>query len=309
MALLDNVKKALSAKPEIKSVDQGGIESLLRAKSGKAVGKGGARSSGLGAKMALADVTERSKQAAMAGKQAAGGLQAVADQQTQQSDLMKAKQFQQFEQNNAKLDQSFQTLLEDVRQSKETLGLRKDAHKVEMAGLVLRAQNQMYIQNLNQVAAERRLDNALNFREETARLMLGEEFNRKMDDLGMKSWLFSDQRSFDTAMAEMSIEDAIAASEAAIEASKQGALMNGLFGLGQAGIQASVTDWGGGETFEDMPEGGPLANTPSSEPYADSQAKFGSTYVNEPMAGFQPTQPTYQQSANAKWPIPGSGNG
>jgi len=246
--LLDNVKKATSERPKTQAADQSGIASLLRAKSGKATGTTGARASGLRNKMALADVEQRSIDMARQGRVAAGAQKEQLAAVERAAEIDKAMSDEQFQQQQTQIDQQFTSLTNDLTRFKGKLKDAKQAYKIELASMLVRAQDQIYLQTLGQIGAERRLESSLEFREEAERIKLGAEFNDTMTRLNAKSILRADQRQFETEMVELAGDHAVEMAESAIAAANTQAMWEGGASFISGAVELGAASMKGGKT-------------------------------------------------------------
>jgi len=113
----------------------------------------------------------------------------------------------------ANLASEYETTTEDIfsqfAASTKELAFRKDAAELEQIGFTMALQNRQYVENINQIAQERRLTDAVSFAEETQRLILGEELLQYAEEIGFREIMDMSDRDFKDEMANINIEQAL----------------------------------------------------------------------------------------------------
>lgn len=231
----------LFAPPEqaVQGSAQQQLEQQVRAKTGQA----GLAPSGPSA----SNVTEQLAQQQAQGNQLA--LQQQAQQQqaqisqqaqnVQQQQALQAKQeAANFRAQQQQLAQKTTDLLQGLQQSNQELEFRKDAAQVEQAAQTMALRNKNYVNNLAQIGEEQRLQDKQAFDREAERVVFGDQWDRLNQEIGFKTALSADQRTFNQALAGMKTEDALAMAQAALSAKQRAAVATGVIGMASAGAQA-----------------------------------------------------------------------
>jgi hypothetical protein len=182
---------------------------LLRAKSGKAVGGGAVAQSNIGEQTAAdqtASTMQNSIAPAAALQQTQVGQQESAQQQQsqlQQADIAQTNKFatEQTKQKTAEI-------LNGLSQGNRQIDLNRDKASLEQVGVNLRLSNQKYTDDLQREGDRARLDNANNFSQEYARTVLNDTGDLASRGRINASALAADDRTFRTAMAGMDIQGA-----------------------------------------------------------------------------------------------------
>lgn len=185
------------------------IQTLMRAKSGKAIGSGEAAASSLGEQSAVQQTQDQLGQLGQnlqIQQKADETAQKAQDQQTQQarSDITQATRFNTV-QNQMKANQ----ILNDLSQQKGELDLDKDRARLEQASFILAMGDKQYTDELQQIGQRRRLDNEADFNQEMQQLAFGNNLDLLKSKLASGDILAASDREFNKAMSKLSIEDAI----------------------------------------------------------------------------------------------------
>lgn len=99
-------------------------------------------------------------------------------------------------------DISLNNLFGEFERSNEDLEFRKDAAELEQAAFMLNMANRSYLDELTRVGQERRLSNDMEFRQEAQRLVLDDNLNALMEDIGFTESFNADQRTFEKQMTQ-----------------------------------------------------------------------------------------------------------
>lgn len=185
-------------------------------------------------------------EAALAQKQALG-VQEIDTQQELNTKRIQAAETQQIKKINNSAIQGLKQLastrkvtIDNIFKSFEfetkELEFRKDAAKLEQVGFLLAMRDEAYIQELNRIGTERNLREQLEFDAELQSILLGDQTQALLDELGFQRSYNQSEREFKIKMANIDIESAIklaaqqidhanriAIAEGAIEATKGGA--------------------------------------------------------------------------------------
>lgn len=139
-------------------------------------------------------------------------------------------------QNNIQQDNLFQ----NFRQSNDELDFRKDASQLEQLAFNMAMSDKEYLDELSAIGKMRQLENNLTFKEDYAKMVHGEETSQLIDQLGWKEAFNADEREFQSQMASMNIDQAIAMANASIKDSNNRALASGIIQGTQAYSQAKT---------------------------------------------------------------------
>lgn len=249
--LLDTIRQNSAPKPVGMEDDTTKLQSLLRAKSGKAVEGAPVAASSLGEQQA--NVNTNAQLGQVAGQAAVQNAGLGAQQAAQNSELASQKvdigQSNRFNtvQNKLQTDK----LLQDFAQSGGQIDLAQDKAKVNQLGFNLRMANQQYVDNLNREGARARLNDDLSFKQEMAKKTFGNNEALFKAQLGNKSILDASNNEFQKAMGSMTADQAYEAFHNSVAAEKERALYTGIASVAGAGIGAAATasnSNGGGST-------------------------------------------------------------
>ena len=159
--------------------------------------------------------------------QAQGASEATQATEDNANTAISGQEERTIEQSNAKAENVLRDLasergitvdniFREFQRSDQELEFRKDAAELEQRGFLLAMRDKAYLDELNRIAAERDLEDKMNYKDEMTRLVLGDQLDRLMDDIGFKTLLNADKRTWDERLAAFDDETAIAAAEAAI---------------------------------------------------------------------------------------------
>tara|TARA_R110000868_G_scaffold79157_1_gene225399 strand:+ start:174 stop:1010 length:837 start_codon:yes stop_codon:yes gene_type:complete len=184
------------------------LSTLLRAKSGKAVG---APATAISTQQEQAAVAQAGQ--AMQPIQQAATLQQVEQQQQargieQQVGQQQAQIAQSRQANQVKTQLQTQQLLQDLEQNKGKIDANRYQASMEQLGQNLRLNNQKYVDNLQREGSRARLNDDIQFREQVAKSVLQDNKSLLEKQLGNRSILSASDREFSIAMARMGVQDA-----------------------------------------------------------------------------------------------------
>jgi len=215
------------------------LATLLRAKSGKAVGGSGVVSSNLGEQAAVAQTNQQLQQqvAPQAAIQQAGMAQQasqIQQQETQQrADIAQSRRFDTV-QNKIKTDQ----LLKDLERNKGEIDVAKQGAQLEQLGANLRLQNKKYVDDLQREGQLARLNDDAAFREAALRSAMGNKMEIVNKTIDNNTILSANDREFKKKVAQIDIATAYNMFNADMAAGKQQAMWGGIGSLAKAGIAA-----------------------------------------------------------------------
>jgi hypothetical protein len=248
MATLFDKLSALRQTPAPLASEQQSIQNVLGAKSGKAPTSTGPRATNLGEQAAQANVSaalgQQSQQAGMAttaqkleSQQSAEGFQLAKDDQANRSALA-----------GDQLQLRQDELLGGLRRSEKELEFRKDAAKIEQAGIELALANKKYLADLELTGKQRRLESDLGFREEMTRLVLGDNLDALMEDIGWRTEFNAKERDWTEQLAMMDLDYALALAEASIRDENARTMFEGATGTAKSALDMGARYFGSSTT-------------------------------------------------------------
>jgi len=217
------------------------LATLLRAKSGKAVG---APATALSTQQEQAAVAQTA-QAMQPVQQAAVTQQASQEQQSRdleqkrQQQVTDIAQSRQANQLKAQIDTN--RILQDLEQGKGKVSLDKYKAGLEQVGQNLRLNNREYIDNLQREGARARLNDKIQFEEQLNRSIFQDNKQLLEKQLGNKSILNTNDREFSIKMEQMGVQTAYDIFRNDLKSQKETATIAGAGGLVKAGIGAYGT--------------------------------------------------------------------
>lgn len=216
------------------------VANLLRAKSGKAVGGPDVGPSSLAEAAAVGSAQQQMRnevlpQAQIQQQQLEGQMAG----QEQQAGIEKANIAQQTKFNTIQNKLRTTQLLNEFEQDRGKLDLAKNKAGVEQFAQGLRLQNQKYISDLQREGARKRLDTEIGFNEELVRSAFGANKDLLEKQLKGRSILGANDREFNKAMGQMTIDDAWKAFKSEQRRAKDMAAIEAIGGVSQAGLGAA----------------------------------------------------------------------
>lgn len=229
------------------------LQTLLRAKSGKAISSGPTLSSNLQESQAVDQTNAQLGQvAAQAGLQQQGlqqqQQQAQQSEQLQSAEIAQGRQFDTM-QTRLKTD----ALLSEFERNKGQLDLNRERANVEQLGTGIRLSDKQYTDNLQREGQKSRLDDEITFKEELLRTQLGDQQEIMEKNLGNKGILEANDREFQKSLAQMGIDDAWSMFRAQQRADQQKAMWTGIGSIATAGIGAAGKMGAGGAVESEVP--------------------------------------------------------
>lgn len=215
------------------------LQTLLRAKSGKAVGGSEVAASNLGEQAAVSQTNNQlqNQVAPQATIQNTAMAQQMAGQQQQEriqsSDIAQQRRFDNL-QTRIKTDQ----LLNDLERNKGQLDMQRNKAQMEQVGINLRMQNSRYIQDLQREGTGRRLQDQNQFNEALMDSQLGANRQLLEKQLGNTSILKANDRQFRDSVAQIDINTAYDMFKNDMAEQKQRSLYSGAGAITTAGVGA-----------------------------------------------------------------------
>lgn len=247
-SLLDAIQSN-SQPQQVGMTDQTGkLASLLRAKSGKAVGGGDTAQSSLGEQQANTQTNQQLGQVSGQAASQNAGIQAqnTAQQsglQNQKAEIVQTNKF-----NTQQTQIQTNQLLQQYEQNKGQLSEDQQKAQADQIGFNLRMQNQQYVDNLQRAGDMSRLGDQLQFQTQMAQQTFGDNENLLKQQLGNRSVLDASNQDFERAMGQMTTDQAYDAFHNAMSNEKQRAVYTGIGSVASAGIQAASLAGGGSKT-------------------------------------------------------------
>lgn len=214
------------------------LATLLRAKSGKAVGGPATALSTQQEQAALAQTAQQ-----MQPVEAAAQTQAMAQEQQardieQQSQQQQADIAQSREANKMQTQLRTDQLLQELEQGRGRIDLGKYQSNLEQVAFNLRLGNREYVDNLQREGSRARLNDRLQFETQLSRSILQDNKLLLEKQLGNKSILAANDREFSRRMSEMGIQNAWEMFRNDAKAAQNTALYSGIGTLITTGLGA-----------------------------------------------------------------------
>lgn len=220
-AMQQEVRKTREAPEEARGSTER-LQQVLQQLSGKAAPAGGAPTQNLLEEGAIANAkaTQAEPAADQLAQQAA--VQQGVTEQRQQGERIQQQRDQEKSQSirDHAANQAAATLAA-LREGRMQLNLAKDRAKAEQLGFDMRLGNEKYIHNLQQVGAQKRLDDQQKFEEELLKSVFGEQLALLKDQIDWNTILLADDLAFQEQLASIDMDTWVAMAN--IEAKEQGA--------------------------------------------------------------------------------------
>lgn len=179
--------------------------------------------------------------------QAQGAAEATAASEQQGLGQVAFAEGQRVEQLNVTADQKFRELasemgmstdniFRDFARSNQELAYRKDGARLEEVGFVLAMRDKSYMDELNRIGTERDLKDQLNFKEEMTKLVWGQQLDLAMDDMGFKTILNADQRTWNEKLGGIDIQTALQLAKATLADEQTSQMISGAGNTAKAGV-------------------------------------------------------------------------
>ena len=174
---------------------------------------------------------EMAVQSELAREGLAGNAERTRMQRTAQEEMQTASINNAFKQNTANLasERGIQqdSIFSSFRQSNQELDMRQDAAKLEQLSFNMALGDREYVDELNAIGKIRNLEDRLTFQKEHAILSMGDSTLQMIEQLGWKESFYASEREFQTEMANMDIDSAIALSNRMISDANSKAVASG----------------------------------------------------------------------------------
>lgn len=213
-------------------------QSLLQAKSGKAVAPSTTpRISNIGEQLANQQTQAGVQEQTKANVQQAQNLGTQQQAQDQEINFRLRNADEQFAKSMDEYLNRSQAALDEYKQGTRQLDLSKDKARLEQLGFTMRLASDKYVDNLQRIGAQNRLDNELNFNEALARSIFADEQDMFEKDLKFRAMLGEDSRDFNQELGNIDLDFAMSMANAENKANNARTMWSGIGGLGSAGIQ------------------------------------------------------------------------
>lgn len=238
--LLDTIRTNSQSLPEQGVTDESNkLQTLLRAKSGKAVTGAAPAVSNLGEQQADVQANEQIQnqvmpQAVMQNTQQAIQSEGIQQQEDQQKASIAQARGLDTVQNRIRTQQ----VLDDLGRNKESLDLQKDNASLEQVASSLRLQDKQYLDNLQREGNTRRLNNSLEFNEALTQSIFDDNQDLLEKNLAGQSILNANQRDFSKALAQMGANDAYSMFKTGQQTAQEQQMWQSIGALGTAGVGA-----------------------------------------------------------------------
>ena len=238
--LFDKIQQNLNAPAPVDP--QAGMQglkarSLLAAKSGKQIAPMQA-ASGVQEAAAVDTTNTQLDVVRQKGALAADALGAATSQQQIQEKQARADLDLQNQKNQLQNRVSTQGLLADLERDRGSISLERDRARLEQLASGLALKDRKYQDDLNREAARLKLTDDLKFETELARSAMGNSTDLLQRHLGNQSILSANDRTFNRAMGQLSIDDALAMARSGQAAARAAGTWTAVGGVANAGVEA-----------------------------------------------------------------------
>ncbi len=274
--LMEALRGGLSsvAAPAAATDESARLQEMMRAKTGRAIPgmSGTPRASNLQEASANAATADQSKQLV----QQASAQQAGVEVASAAADDSRTQGLQQVSNARAAAKQQFSareaSLVQELQQGKDGVNLERDKMKLETLGVVSRLNNDTYVQDLTQSAAESRLGDEMKFRDALATDIFGAEKELIKSKLNFDELLTADEARFTEMIGMFDLETAVAMASANASAKNQAASYTAAGNIVSTGADAYSKYDTKKNTADQQPTG--PAPTPAAEPADDGYWKY-----------------------------------
>ena len=213
-------------------------------------------------------------------QQQAQTVQADTDAKIQQQALQMTNSQLELRSRGLDMRQKMQTqlgsMLQEFEQRKTELETTKMKAAVEQASTLMRLSNDKYIYKLKAEGRKARLDKGIRFKEELSRTLWSEEMDLFNNDLGFRSLMKADERTFERKLSELNIDAAMKLAMGDIDYAQQLGKYSAI-GTGiSAATQAAVIGATAANTAPEVP-GRPVETTQTTD--------LPQTYTTTPTTG------------------------
>lgn len=139
---------------------------------------------------------------------------------------------------NISLDNIFST----YERSNKELGARRDAAELEQLGFQLALRDKEYLDEINRIAAVDSLENEIAYRNETAKLVWGEELNNYLNQIDFQKGQDVDNAEWAKQLAAIDLDSAREVARMSAESTSQSAIYTGIGTIATAGVKASFKE-------------------------------------------------------------------
>lgn len=209
LAALQQARSSLTQQQGVTDATQR-AQTLLQAKSGKQLGTDALAPSNIEEQQAVEQANTQIKQDVAPQLNLQSQNEATAAEATVQqgkAETLQAGQAQQY--TNLKAKTQLADMLQSLQQSKGQVQTQEQTQSLEQASFLMSMQDRNYVQQLQQVGQVRNLSNKMNFLGQMQDVVFGASSELVKQQLGQQNILAMSKRDFSTAMAQMSIDDAV----------------------------------------------------------------------------------------------------
>jgi hypothetical protein len=143
-------------------------------------------------------------------------------------DVMQSQASTRIREATAQREVALDDLFADFEMSKVDLADRKDAARLHQLGLDLAFSDRVYLDTIDRIGRERMLNNDLQFREESARILLGHNLDMLREDMKWGRSFNAKRRVWERELVEMGLDDALAIARAEIREGNSRAVAEGI---------------------------------------------------------------------------------
>lgn len=265
--LLESIKQQMSTKPAAPVPGETErTREALRAKTGAAVAApGGPRRTAMAEQAEIEKTSAAGEQVAAAGTIAGQQLAQQAEAQESAAEQATADLKQRQEANKQQVQQTFDSMINELRRGKETLTAQQKQANLEQLGFLYAHNNDKYVYALQDKGRRERLDDATEFDKQMTKSIIGHETEMALGEETWRDLMASDEREFRDKLSQMDLDAAIALADAEARQAQGAAMYGGLSQVLGGGLQyaasrptsskpesgagQSATSTGGGSTY------------------------------------------------------------
>ena len=194
--------------------------------------------------LAAIDQVQQGQQAIARDSQLTQLSQQQADQQMQNEYSLNSRKLDENSLNQlAQYNQTQNRILNEYSTQQRQLDLNKDKAKMEQLGFSLRLSDAKYLDQLNREATKARLSDAVQFNEELARTVFGQEQDLLRSNLSFRAMLNADDNQF-----KLSLQQIDASMALDLAMSQNRAMSEGMMWQGVATASSGLAQFGASDT-------------------------------------------------------------
>lgn len=215
-----------------------GAQSLLGAKTGRALQQRGPAGSSIAEKIAIASGQAASKQQQQQGQLLGQQQKQQGIEQQQSADIAAKQRESQAADFDSRIRQEKQQLLGEIEREGKQLDFDKNAAQINQLSFMMAYEDQKARDALISEGRKQRLDDDIAFNEALQASIFGEQMKLFKDNLAFQEAMNADDRAFQKELSKMDINYALEVAKAASDQANMQAMYSGASGVLSGGIQA-----------------------------------------------------------------------